>query len=468
MDVKRSSIAKKLIGVIIALAVLTILMCVLNFAAFMTLHSYNVKLAEDIKQYEAQVGGLGEVTEEIDFLVEKSSTKIDGTAVFDVILVVFVLVAAVIVIVLVNRMIVAPTKKVSGQLDEIVQGIVNNEGDLTARIAVKTNDEIGQIATAVNGFLDAFQGYMVKMRDNSEVVMESVAKITEEIETSNQNVTNVSSSTEELAASMQEVSATIQQIADGSTDVLEKVQGINKDAYSGAEMVFGIKKRAEAMRTETLESKKATTDVIENIEESLEVAVQESRNVEQIHELTVDILNIASQTNLLALNASIEAARAGEAGKGFAVVAEEIRVLADNSRNTANSIQEISNVVIAAVEKLSSNAKEMLAFVDENVMKDYDSFVEVVNQYQQDAESMNDILTGFSSDASEMAETMQAMDTGINGIAVTIDESATAVSSVAADASDLVSAIVEIQSEAEKNKQVSEEMQAEVKRFKKL
>lgn len=103
---------------------------------------------------------------------------------------------------------------------------------------------------------------------------------------------------------------------------------------------------------------------------------------EKINELTNNILNIASQTNLLALNASIEAARAGEAGRGFAVVADEIRNLAENSRDTANDIQNISVLVTEAVRVLSENAEEMLKFVGTDVIKDYDGFVDVVNQYQ--------------------------------------------------------------------------------------
>ena len=130
--------------------------------------------------------------------------------------------------------------------------------------------------------------------------------------------------------------------------------------------------------------------------------MEERKNVDKINELTGNILDIASQTNLLALNASIEAARAGEAGKGFAVVADEIRNLADNSRDTANDIQNISNMVTGAVDALAGNAEKMIQFISEHVMKDYDGFVDVADQYQNDADEMNLILMDFANKSGGM------------------------------------------------------------------
>ena len=196
--------------------------------------------------------------------------------------------------------------------------------------------------------------------------------------------------------------------------------------------------------------------------------MEASRNVNKINELTGNILNIASQTNLLALNASIEAARAGEAGRGFAVVADEIRVLAENSSKTANDIQDISNIVTDAVARLTQNSRNMLDFVESDVIKDYDSFVDIVNQYQEDAELMSNIIGNFVEQTGNINQTMQGMNAGIVDVSTTVGESARAVSSVAEDAIVLVEAMSQIQDATEESQKISEELQNEVQKFERV
>ena len=226
--------------------------------------------------------------------------------------------------------------------------------------------------------------------------------------------------------------------------------------------------QVEYMYGQAVSSKENTNQTISQIRETLEEAVKQSKSVEQINTLTNDILDISSQTNLLALNASIEAARAGEAGKGFAVVADEIRVLADNSRDTASNIQDISQIVNAAVEKLSGSAEQMLQYVKESVLTDYDGFVDIVKQYQSDAEEMNGIFQEFAQKTSEIAGTMKQVNTGIQDISTTVEESAREISDVAGDTNNLVDALKQIKEESDINQTISGELEGQVKRFEKI
>lgn len=296
----------------------------------------------------------------------------------------------------------------------------------------------------------------------------SSGQIAEHVNMSNKGTSNVSSTMQQLAAGMEEISATMDQIADDSAGVLERVQDISVTADQGAETMGDIKSRAVEMQKSTIASKESAQEVLGRIGEQLEEAVKESRNVDKINELTSNILNIASQTNLLALNASIEAARAGDAGKGFAVVADEIRQLADDSRDTANSIQEISNLVTSAVEKLSSNAEDMLKFMGSDVINDYDGFVNIVNQYESDADTMNEMLKDFAQKATAMTEIMDKVNTGIVDINNTVEDSAKAVTNVAEDTSNLAEAMAHIQDEAESGQEVALDLQQEVNQFEKV
>lgn len=374
----------------------------------------------------------------------------------------------IIILLVVTKSISNPAKKATTHLNQIIDRIQNNEGDLTERITIKSVDEIGQLVSGINKFIDELQSVMQRIKRQSAVMQDSVNLITEEIGSSNSNASNVSAAMEELAASMEEVSATVISLEESADDIFESAEEMSKKAENGTVFVKEIKGRAKAVREDAIRGKNETDTMIQNIRGLLEASIENSRSVEKINELTGDILEISSQTNLLALNASIEAARAGEAGKGFAVVADEIRVLADNSRDTANNIQNISDMVTEAVTNLAGNAEQMLKFVNGTVLGDYDKFVDIANQYHDDAESMHEILDEFSHEATELEATTGTMKSGIDGIAQTVDESAKGISDTAQNTAVLVEAISSIQQEADNNKQISYKLQEEVHRFKNI
>ena len=264
---------------------------------------------------------------------------------------------------------------------------------------------------------------------------------------------------------MEEISATMEHLSEASEDNLQGARNISESAENGSEVVVEIKERACKMHAQTVENRKAMVDMMREIGDLLGAAVKDSQSVKQIDELTNNILSIASQTNLLALNASIEAARAGEAGKGFAVVAEEIRQLADSSRVTANDIQNISAYVMEAVERLSTNAENMLKFIGDDVIKDYDDFMEVVEQYEKDADAMSVFFNDFAAKASDMTDTLKNMGSNISNVSVTVEEGANGLSNAAGDTSALVESVGRIKSEMEDNKRIYENLKTEVDRF---
>jgi methyl-accepting chemotaxis protein len=264
----------------------------------------------------------------------------------------------------------------------------------------------------------------------------------------------------------------VDEMVEGLNKMNNSVMGVNKAIDEDMQLALELKNRylevGDIVKT-GMEKIITTLDTMK----TLEGTVYKTHNVsltlidymEEIDKILAEIDSIFSQTKLLALNASIEAARAGEAGRGFAVVADQIRVLADSSKNTANNIQEISGMVMNAVDKLSTNAEHMLKFVDEKVIKDYDGFVDIVKQYQADAESMKNLLVDFSNSAASVNDVMQTMNQGLNDISITVDESAKGVTEVAENTSDLVNAMALIQDETDVNQRISKALSDEVNKF---
>lgn len=377
-----------------------------------------------------------------------------------------ILIVAAIVVLVVRSSIVKPAKDASKHLGLIIESIEKGEGNLTERLTVKSKDEVGQLAIGINAFIEQLQGIMQKLRGSSQDMGVQVSNIKSSIVTSEGSASEVSATMQQMSASMEEIAATLDSIASDSRIVMDSVQGMKDLAKEGVHVTDVIKIKAEDIRKDAITSKENTIKMIGENKELLETAIENSRSVDKINELTNDILGIASQTNLLALNASIEAARAGEAGRGFAVVADEIRELAERSKNTANNIQEISVLVTEAVNALAGNANEMLEFIDGTVLGDYDKLVDVANQYYADADTLDEMMDVIDDKSTEIENNITSINEGIDGINTAVDESAQGVTNVADSASHLVEMLGNIRNDAESNQEISDELSKEVANFK--
>ena len=469
----KRSVSRKILLMLSVLGIMVILACVLNASALKFVAGYNVSVETEVENLKAalEAGDQGAVTQaeqQIEYFLQHGIIRVDGTIIFDYILLGVSVLLVIVMGAYAGKNIVNPVKSAHTQLNEMIDSMKADKGDLTRRIEVKSNDEIGQLVAGLNSFIEQLQLLMQKIQSSSHNMLVSAEEVKGSVDESGQVAMNVSATSQEMAASMEEISATLEQISRGSGEILSRVETMQNSVVSETKHVEEIQKRAQTMNLETAENKNSAQQVFQTVGVTLKEAVDESRSVEKINILTGNILDIAGKTNLLALNASIEAARAGEAGKGFAVVADEIRQLADSSRETASNIQDISQMVTAAVEKLAEEATKMLEFVNGDVIRDYDSFVKIAGQYARDAKETQEILRQFSDQSTDIANTMQDMNQGLRDISVTVDESANGVSAVAEDISVLVGAIAKIKEESDNNQDIARELENEVGRFEKV
>lgn len=379
---------------------------------------------------------------------------------------VFAIGALIVAFLISTRKVVNPIVKTNKELKEISALINDNNGDLTKRVNVKSSDEIGQLAQGINQFLDILQNTIGKIVEGSKNLDNMINSVGENVTVSNDNAQDVSSAMEELSATMQEIAATIQTVNDNTESVGKNVVGIADKTEQINNYSQDMRERADSLAKSADENKRTTDEMIGNIVGTLKKAIEDSKSVERVNELTGEILNISSQTNLLALNASIEAARAGEAGKGFAVVADEIRQLADSSRDTANNIQAINEHVTSAVYQLIDNSNKIIKYIEETILADYDSFVQAGAQYNEDACYISETMQEFAEKTEKLKELMKNTVESIEGISSGVEQSANAVTSSAVSTSQLVEQMNSIDKEMSESRNTVGELKAQTDVFK--
>ena len=371
----------------------------------------------------------------------------------------------IITVVVAVETIVKPLRRQNKQLSDIIDNINNGKGDLTMRVDVKSHDEIGQSAIGINHFIETLQNIMSKIINNSNVLDGVVGKVAESVNSSSDSANDISAIMEELSVTMEEVSATTGGVSSNTASAEEKVKDMAEQTKIISQYAQEMKGRAVTLEQTANDNKNSTSQVINDITGELNTALENSRSVEKVAQLTEDILSISSQTNLLALNASIEAARAGEAGKGFAVVADEIRQLADSSRETANNIQTINEQVIEAVNGLVKASERIISYINENILPDYEAFVQGGRQYSEDAVHIDDSMAEYEKSAEEILSTMIEITDAIEGINKAVEESANGVTDAAVNVDSLVQSMSEVHGKMEENSSVAKNLKDESANF---
>ena len=352
------------------------------------------------------------------------------------------------------------------EIRDIIAGIEKNEGDLTKRVSVRSNDEIADLSNAINTFLESLQGIMKLIIGNSKSLEEVVKDVQESVGHSNESASDLSALTEELAATMQEVGNSATIINQNANNVRNEVDIISIKSNEINDYTKIMKDSADKMENDARENMSETSAKVQEILEVLNKAIEESKSVEQVNGLTNEILSISGQTNLLALNASIEAARAGEAGKGFAVVADEIRQLADSSKNTASRIQEINGVVTSAVQNLAYNANNLVEYMTDAILPEFDKFVDSGAGYKEQATYIENVMQDFTAKTDELKTVIDEIANSINTITEAIDEGAQGVSGAAESTQVLVTDMENISSRMNENQRIAMNLQKETDVFK--
>ena len=324
------------------------------------------------------------------------------------------------------------TKPIS-QIDGIVKQTADFEfaSNPANQHLYKRKDETGRMAISLHNMRKNLR----EMVGNIRHVYTDLRNTTEQLSDTTKRVREMSNvntdTTQELAAAMEETAATMETVNTTVSDIKERATDIEKYSKEGRESSVEVKERADQLKLKTQSASEKTVQMYENVQQKTEAAMEQAKAVEKINQFTQAILDISSQTNLLALNASIEAARAGEAGKGFAVVAGEIGALATQTSTTVGSINEIIAEVNQAVANMTGCLKESTDFLEQTVLKDYEDFMEVADQYTKDATVFDDDMSAISEQINTLLTSIVEIADAMQGVSSTVSEAADGVTDIA-------------------------------------
>lgn len=450
-----------------------------QWSEYIRIHEIVIELSRTLKTNEAMVimKGDGEksfdtaassLLELVTFNKEMAKeASNEGDNIFSKTMIISIVIISILTIIAIAfaSVIISGVLKSLNVLKRELSALAERGGDLTQEIKVNSKDEIAELANALNLFLSNLRVIIKEVKTTAENTLGINEVISVNLNELMENVQEVSSTTEEISAGMQETAASAEEIASTTQEVERAVQSIAEKSQEGAEAAGEINIRAIETKDMVIEAQNKANNIFVQTKAELEKAINDSKVVEQINILSQAIMEITAQTNLLALNAAIEAARAGEAGRGFSVVAEEIRKLAEQSKETVIQIQNITEKVTGSVGNLSNSSNKLLLFMTDNVSNEYKSMLGVAEKYSEDASFVDKLVTEFSSTSEELLASVQNILQTIEQVAEASGEGASGTTNIADKimyVNDKTNGIVEKTNESMK---IANNLKAEMSKF---
>lgn len=269
-----------------------------------------------------------------------------------------------------------------------------------------------------------------------------------------------------ISANMQECSATAMNVSESLGRTTDEVRAFAERISDIQKLCAEENAAALASRKEAQEHKEESVKSINRIQSEMAEALEGAKNIQQVKEIAVQISDIANKTKMLSLNAQIEAARAGEMGKGFAVVATEVNTLSSAISDAVADMDVISREAVESVDKLLRSSTEMSRFITENVVRDYDAFVEIGDQYGASTTTLRDRMEELKSQSDAVVSAIGSIDDSVNEISHAVSDSGSDVNELADTSSSMAAQMRDLEAVSGENEAQSKELMSRVSQYK--
>lgn len=349
-----------------------------------------------------------------------------------------------------------------------IRGLANrlSNYDLSDPIMIESNDELGEIGNNLNKAQENISGLIKNIMDTYQDMSASSEELSATVEEMTAKFESINALTSEVNLGVQENSATAEEISAAVQEVDSSVNILSNKAMEGSNNAVEIRNRATKIEKASKVATENTKEVYSEMEKQVLNDIEKGKVVSDIKVMAETIAGIAEQTNLLALNAAIEAARAGEQGKGFAIVAEEVRKLAEQSSEAVGNVKFTIEKVQEAFKSLSGNSNKLLKFMNDNIVPQFETFVEIGEQYQGDGIFVNNMSEELAAMTEEVLATMNQVNEAVQGMADMAQKSSGNLDGINESVDESTKAMEQIANTAQSQAELAQDLNEMIQKFK--
>ena len=380
-------------------------------------------------------------------------------------LVLFICVGTYVASLLVLQVIMMTFKKSMRKLNDKVEELASGSGDLTKEIDITTGDELEVIAGNMNVFIRQVRSLVKDVAQSTEYIIVTGEELNQTVNDNTKIMAHMNTEIMGISRNMEQSSASSQELSEDLSNNAEHITAFAEDVNEIRKMVQQANENAQVTSEMAKENRKNALASIQAIQDRMQRTAQDAQKIEQVKQIAEEISSIASQTNLLSLNAQIEAARAGEMGAGFAVVATEVGHLSNDIDRAVAEINTINGQVLSALSTMMAASNEMIRFVSEDVVRDYDAFANLGEEYGNTTDMIFVQMTEIGEQSTQISHAISDINRNVQDITNTVMMTAESAGELANSTNQITESLETLKDTSQKNAVHSESLNKQVNKY---